>query len=128
MRVRPFFWLVLAASCISVLVFAAKWQVHVPAVMQVHIEQQATTASDYTTIHLHLADEQGVPIEAAQVFSRASMTNMNMVSKQSSIRYVGQGNYVAQLHLYMAGPWLITIEAQADGFDMPHQTLYVQVL
>ena len=55
------------------------------------------------------------------------MTNMNMVSNQSSIRYLGQGNYVAQLRLYMAGPWLITIQAHADGFDTPHQTLFVEV-
>jgi hypothetical protein len=127
MRVRPFFWLLLAASCISVLVFAAKWQAHVPAVMQVHIEQKTSTATNYTTIHLHLADEQGVPIEAAQVFSRASMTNMSMIANQSSIRYLGQGNYAAQLRLNMAGLWVVTVLAQADGFDTPKQTLFVQV-
>jgi nitrogen fixation protein FixH len=128
MRVRPFFWLLLATSCIGVLIFAANWHAHVPAVLQAHLEQQTSTAAAYTTIHLHLTDEQGLPIEAAQIISQANMTTMNMVSKQSSIRYVGQGNYVAQLHLYMAGLWLITIQAQADGFDTPHQTLYVQVL
>ena len=128
MRVRPIFWLLLAASCISVLIFAANWQAHVPAVMQVHIEQQTSTSAGYTRINLHLTDEQGLPIEAAQIISQANMTNMKMVSKPGSIRYVGQGNYVAQLHLYMTGPWLITIQAHADGFDIPHQTLYVQVL
>ena len=43
------------------------------------------------------------------------MTNMDMVAHQSSVRYLGQGNYVTQLRLYMAGPWLITVQAQADG-------------
>ena len=127
MRIRPFFWLLLAASCIGVLIFAANWQTHVPAVMQVHVEQQPSASANYTRIHLHLADEQGLPIEAAQIVSQANMTNMNMVSNQSSIRYLGQGNYVAQLRLYMAGPWLITIQAHADGFDTPHQTLFVEV-
>jgi len=27
----------------------------------------------------------------------------------------------------MAGPWLITIQAHAEGFDMPRQTLLVVV-
>ena len=36
MRVRPFFWILLAVSCIGVLVFAATKQTHVPAVMQVN--------------------------------------------------------------------------------------------
>jgi hypothetical protein len=127
MRVRPFFWLLLAASCIGVLIFAANWQAHVPAVMQVQVEQRPSASANYTRIHLHLTDEQGLPIEAAQIVSQANMTNMNMVSNQSSIRYLGQGNYVAQLRLYMAGPWQITIQARADGFDTPHQTLFVEV-
>ncbi len=127
MRVRPFFWLLLAASCISVLIFAAKWQAHVPAVMQVHIEQQATAAANYTTIYLHLNDEQGLPIEEAQVISQATMANMSMVAHQSGFRYLGQGNYDARLRLFMDGSWLVTVQAHADGFDMLQQTLFVQV-
>ena len=94
---------------------------------QVHVEQEPPAAVHYTTIHLHLADEQGLPIETAQIVSQASMTNMNMVANQSSIRYLGQGDYMAQLRLYMAGPWQITIQARADGFDSPRQTLFVEV-
>ena len=127
MRVRPFFWLLLAASCIGVLIFAATVQEHVPAVMHVHIEQQPTASVGYTTVHLQLTDTQGLPIEEAQVFSSARMTNMYMLAEQSGVKYLGQGNYAAQIHLYMAGPWAITVQAKADGFDPLHQTLLVQV-
>lgn len=127
MRVRPFFWMLLAASCIGVLVFAATWRAHVPAVMQVHVAQHPPASDGYTTVALHLTDEQGLPIEVAQVSSQANMTNMEMKSNQSSSRYLGKGDYITQVRLYMAGPWLITIQAHADGFDMPKQTLLVVV-
>ncbi|TMC97140.1 MAG: hypothetical protein E6J11_10745, partial [Chloroflexi bacterium] len=81
----------------------------------------------YTTVALHLMDEQGLPIEAALVSSQANMTNMEMISNQSSTRYLGKGDYITQLHLYMEGPWLITIQAHAEGFDTPRQTLLVVV-
>ena len=100
MRVRPFFWILLATSCLSALLFAIKWQAHVPAVMQVHLAQQAPASAGYTTVALHLADEQGLPIETAQVFSQATMTNMNMRTNQSSVRYMGQGE------LYHAAPFI----------------------
>src|SRR5712692_10423855 len=127
MRVRPFFWVLLAASCIGVLVFAATRPMHVPAVVQVHLDQQHAVAAGYTTVTLHLTDTQGLPIEEARVFSRASMTNMDMVANQSSVSYLGQGNYAARLRLYMAGPWLIDLQVQADGFDVVRQTLCVRV-
>ena len=127
MRVRPFFWILLAASCIGVLVFAATWRAHVPAVMQVHVAQHPPASDGYTTVTLHLTDEQGLPIEVAQVSSQANMTNMEMKSNQSSSRYLGKGDYITQVRLYMAGPWLITIQAHAQGFDTPRQTLFVVV-
>jgi len=61
------------------------------------------------------------------VSSQANMTNMEMISNQSSTRYLGKGDYITQLHLYMEGPWLITIQAHAEGFDTPRQTLLVVV-
>jgi len=127
MRVRPFFWLLLAASCIGVLMFAATLRSYVPGVMQVHIDQQPAVSIGFTTLELHLADAQGLPIEQADVFSRADMLNMHMNPPQSSIREVGQGNYIAQIQLYMMGPWKITIGAHAEGFDALQQTLLVQV-
>ena len=127
MRVRPFFWLLLAASSIGILIFAATIQEHVPAVMQVHIDQQHPAPVGLTTVELHLADTQGLPIEEARIFSSANMTNMDMVAQQSGVKYLGQGNYAAQLPLYMAGPWAISIRAEAEGFDALHHAVLVQV-
>ncbi len=127
MRVRPFFWLLLASSCASVLIFAATVQTYAPALLQVHIPQQPRTVG-FMTLELHLADPQGLPIEQAQIVSDARMTNMYMVTHEKRMQEVGQGNYIVQLHLYMAGPWEITVMAQARGFAPSHQTLLVQVV
>jgi hypothetical protein len=127
MRVRPFFWFLLASSCASVLIFAAAVQTYAPALLQVHIPQQPR-AVGFTTLELHLTDPQGLAIEQAQVNSKAWMTNMDMVTHESNIKEVGQGNYIVQLHLYMAGPWEITVMAEASGFVPSHQTLLVEVV
>lgn len=126
MRVRPFFWLVLAASCIGVLVFAATIRPHVPVIMQVRVDQHPVSVG-FTTLELHLTDPDGLPIDQAHVFSSADMLNMHMRPPQSSIHEVGQGNYVDQIQLDMTGPWKIIIGANADGFDPLQQTLVVQV-
>jgi len=127
MRVRPFFWFLLALSCASVLIFATTWQTYAPAEIQVHIPQQPR-AVGFTTLELHLTDPDGLPIEQAQIISDARMTNMNMVTHEKRMQEVGQGNYIVQLHLYMAGPWKITVLADASGFAPSHQTLLVQVV
>jgi nitrogen fixation protein FixH len=127
MRVRPFFWCLLALSCIGVLVFAATMRTHAPAIMRVQLDQQHPVASGITTLELHLTDSQGLPIEQAQVLPDARMTNMDMVTNQIRVEPLGQGNYMAQLQLYMAGPWEVSIEAHADGFEFLEQTLLVQV-
>jgi hypothetical protein len=127
MRVRPFFWFLLALSCGSVLIFAATIQTYAPALLQVQIHQQPT-AVGFTTLELHLTDPDGLPIEQAQIVPNARMTNMNMVTHEKRMQEVGQGNYIVQLHLYMAGPWEITLITKASGFAPLHQTLLVQVL
>lgn len=127
MRVRWVFWLLLAVSCSGVLVFAALYQPHVPAIMHVQIEQQPANHSGLTSVQLHLTDPEGVPIENADVFSTAWMTNMVMQSPQSKVISLGQGKYLARLHLYMAGPWEISVTVQAHGFTPLKQTLFVQV-
>jgi sugar phosphate permease len=127
MRVRPFFWFLLALSCISVLIFAANVQTYAPALLQVHIQQQPK-ANGFTTIELHLTDPDGLPIDQAQIASSAWMTNMNMVTNEKHMQEVGQGNYIVQLHLYMVGPWEIKLMAQAPGFVPKHQTLLVEVV
>lgn len=126
MRVRPFFWFLLIASCLGVLIFAAAVREDIAAVMQVHIEQQPV-AGEMTTLDLHLTDPQGLPVDGASVFSQAQMTNMHMGTNQSSVKYLGQGDYAVQLQFSMTGPWLITLQAHADGFDPLQQTMFVQV-
>ncbi len=127
MRVRPFFWGLLVLSCIGVLIFAATIRTHAPALMRVRVDQQPPVASQITTLELHLTDTQGLPIEQAQVVPRAWMTNMDMVTNQIRVEPSGKGIYVAQFQLYMAGPWKISIEAHADGFESQQRTLLVQV-
>ena len=127
MRVRPFFWFLLASSCIGVLLFAALLHTQAPAVLRVQLDQQRPVASGLTTLELHLTDSQGLPIEQAQVLPNARMTNMDMVTDQIHVESLGQGTYLAQLHLDMAGPWEISIEAHADGFEPMVKNLFVQV-
>jgi nitrogen fixation protein FixH len=127
MRVRPFFWVLLALSCSGVLIFAATLRTHAPAIMQVRLDQRPPVVGGVTTLELHLTDSQGLPIEQAQVLPNARMTNMDMVTNQIRVESLGQGNYMAQFQLYMAGPWVISIEAHADGFESLERTLLVQV-
>ncbi len=127
MRVRPVFWFILALSCIGVLTLAVFLHTQTPAVMRVHLDQQQPVTSGVTTLELHLTDSQGLPIEQAQVLPEARMTNMNMATDQIRVAPLGHGNYMAQLNLYMVGPWEISINAHADGFEPVVQTLLVQV-
>jgi hypothetical protein len=127
MRIRPFFWFFLALSCTGVLIFAALLHTQAPAVMRVQLDQQRPVASGFTTLELHLTDSQGLPIEQAQVLPEARMTNMDMVTNHFRVEPLGNGTYIAQLQLYMAGQWEISIAAHADGFEPVAQTLFVQV-
>jgi nitrogen fixation protein FixH len=127
MRVRPLFWCILALSCISVLILAATVRTHASAIMQVRLEQPIPGSVGFTTLKLHLADTQGLPIDQAQVIPRAWMTNMDMETHQVTVKALGGGNYQAQLRLYMVGPWKIDLVAHADDFDPLEQTLLVQV-
>src|SRR5437763_8804920 len=117
MRIRPFFWFILALSCTGVLIFAALLHTQAPAVMRVQLDQQRPIASGFTTLEMQLTDSQGLPIEQAQVLPNARMTNMGMVTNHFRVEPLGHGTYIAQLQLYMAGPWEISIEAHADGFE-----------
>lgn len=127
MRVRPFFWFLLALSSAGLLIFAASLHTRAPAVMRVQLDQQPPVTSGITTLELRLTDSQGIPIEQAQVLPKARMTNMNMVTDHIRVEPLGQGTYMAQFHLYMSGPWEISIGAHADGFEPLEQTLLVQV-
>jgi YtkA-like protein len=127
MRVRSIFWCIFALSCIGVLIFAATVRTHVPAIMQVRLEQPIPRSVGFTTLKLHLADPEGLPIDQAQVIPRAWMTNMDMETHQVTVKALGGGSYQAQLRLYMVGPWQIRIAAYADDFDPLEQTLLIQV-
>ena len=128
MRIRAFFWYLLAFVCVSVLLFAASNQTYAPAMLQVHVDQEKLTAAGITTLELHLTDPQGIPIEEAHVLPAARMTNMDMQASYRNVSAIGQGQYKVELLLYMAGPWLITLHANADGFRPLEQTLQVDVL
>src|SRR5450432_3507882 len=108
MRIRPFFWCLLATICISMLLFAANVHMSVPAQLQVLVDQAQPTVRGMTTLHLHLTDPQGLPIEEAQVLPDAHMTNMHMITNDEDVRSIGQGIYKVQLYLYMAGPWAVS--------------------
>ena len=128
MRIRPTFWCMLVFSCLGVLVFAATIHIYAPAEMQVHLDSTAPDAANLTTIELHLSDPEGLPIEQARVTPSAHMTNMEMTTSTILVQSRGQGTYIVELKLYMAGPWEIDITARADGFDASRQTLFVHVL
>lgn len=127
MRVRPFFWFLLAFSCIGVLIFAALLHTQAPAVLKVQLDQQHPVTSGFTTLELRLTDSQGLPIEQAQVLPNARMTNMSMATNQIYVESLGEGIYRAQFQLDMAGPWEISIQAHADGFEPIAKNLFVQV-
>ena len=95
--------------------------------MRVLLDQHYPTESGSTTLELYLTDSQGLPIEQAYVLPNARMTNMDMVTNQIHVQPLGNGTYLAQLQLDMAGPWEIGIEAHADGFEPISKNLFVQV-
>jgi hypothetical protein len=126
MRVRPFFWFLFCFTCLGVLIFAIIYRPQIPAVLQVHIEHQHPTVGTMN-MQLHLADPQGIPIDAAQVVSSAHMTNMEMPKPYIHVEARGHGDYIVQLSLNMVGPWAITIKAIAQGYLPQQQTYYLQV-
>ena len=97
MRIRAFFWYLLAFVCVSVLLFAASNQTYAPAMLQVHVDQEKLTAAGITTLELHLTDPQGVPIEEAHVLPAARMTNMDMQASYRNVSAIGQGQYKVEL-------------------------------
>jgi hypothetical protein len=127
MHARPFFWFLFTLTCMSLLLFAALHHPHVPGVLEVHVGQQHLTTRSFATLELHVTDPQGFPIEEATISSYAQMTNMSMPPTETHIMSLGKGKYIVQLRLNMAGPWTITVNAQARGFVTLSRTLSVQV-
>lgn len=127
MRIRPFFWCLLACVCIGTLAFAATYQSHSSNILHVHLVQSHLLSNKPAILEVSLTDTQGLPIESAHISSHARMTNMDMPTQQISTRSLGQGQYRVQMYLFMAGPWAIDLQAQAEGFLPSQQSLYVQV-
>ena len=127
MRVRPFFWCLLAFACAGSLLLAASYQTHSPNILRLHVLQQQLVTDKPAIIKLSLTDRQGIPIEQARISSQANMTNMDMPTKEITTQPLGHGEYLVQLHLFMSGPWAITVQALAEGFAPSQQNLYVKV-
>src|SRR5690242_1993595 len=99
MRIRPFFWFLLASVCCSLLFFAGTIREHAPALLQMRVDRAVPLPVGYTVVDLHLSDPQSVPIEQAQIIPSARMTNMNMSALSYSVKALGQGNYTVQFAL-----------------------------
>ena len=127
MRVRPFFWLLLIITCISIITFAFTFKTALPASIQVHLERSHPVAHTPTMLTVHLADPQGVPIDQAHAIVSTNMINMDMGDQQQPLTDTGQGNYETHFFPSMAGPWEVTILVHADGFAPIHQRLIIQV-
>ena len=128
MHIRPFFWLLLLISCVGVLTLAILSHPHAPTFLQVHVVQRHLMADRPTSLELNLTDTQGLPIEQAQVTPSARMTNMEMVATETHVTEIGNGKYTVNVSLSMAGPWEITINAHATGFEPQKSTIFVQVI
>jgi hypothetical protein len=126
MRVRPFFWVLFACVCISMLTLAATIHIPVPAEFHVQLTQRPTPETPLV-LRVHVTDAQGLTVDDAQILSQAWMTNMPM--KTSTITAVPEqpGTYLVRFPLFMEGPWMIALSLQADGFVPLRQTLLVQV-
>ena len=125
MRIRPFFWCLLAFVCISTLAFAATYHTQTYNILRVRFVQPHLVSNKPALLEVSLTDT--LPIEYAHISSHAHMTNMTMPTQQIITRSLGQGKYIVQMSLSMAGPWTIDLQAQADGFVPSQQSLYVQV-
>lgn len=128
MRIRPFFWIMLATVCASVLIFAANISVYKSVPLQAHIEQITTSTASSAQVSLRLTDSEGMPVDRASITPHASMPSMTMAAPLTRVQPLGQGIYLASLSLSMAGSWKIDIIAHADGFDTLQQSIVVNVV
>jgi nitrogen fixation protein FixH len=128
MRVRPFFWALLALACAGVLIFATVVSIERALPMHAHIDQVSSVTSGSTLVRLHLTDAEGTPIDQASVIPQAFMPAMSMGPQRTSVQALGQGVYLARISFSMMGLWNIDIIAHADGFAPIHQSIRLTVL
>jgi hypothetical protein len=128
MRVRPFFWLLLLATSIGVIMLAVNYQPRLPAYIAVQMQSEHLQVHNTSDLLLHVMDTQGLPIDQAAIVSKARMTNMDMSSPDCHVIPLGDGRYQINMELTMAGPWSITIQTRAHGFAPQEHTLMVNVV
>ena len=124
MRVRPLYWTILVLCCLGTLLFAARWQEHLPAQLHVQVERSALSE---TTLVIHITDTEGTPLDETHITVHATMNRMAMVPPPIQILPTGVGCYKANLVLTMTGEWIIQVSANAWNFTVPHQTLALVV-
>ncbi len=127
MRVRPIFWILLFSTCVGVLSFALLYSPHIPARLQVRIVQNQLVANVPASLELEITDPEGTPIDQAQIIPTAHMTNMIMQATDTHVQKLGHGRYKVDIHLYMSGPWAITIQTNIVGFTSQARTFFVNV-
>lgn len=123
MRVRPFFWALLASACAGVLIFAASISLNRTLPMHEQIDQVSPVTADATTVRLSLTDSEGIPIDRADITPRAFMPAMLMGPQRISVQALGQGVYLAWINFSMTGLWKIDIIARANGFAPVQQSI-----
>lgn len=128
MRVRPFFWLLLTAVCVSVLLFSATISANKTIPMHVHIHQISTPDEETALVLLHVADTEGIPIEEAHIIPDAYMPAMNMGPQSITIQALGQGLYLTRIHFSMGGSWQVDITALAKGFAKTQESIQLTVI
>jgi hypothetical protein len=95
--------------------------------LQVHVERHHLVSHGLSVVYLQLTDSDGLAVSRANIQPSAHMMNMDMVTDQSAVTEIGNGHYVVRLGLYMAGPWAIVLQTQAEGFLSQQQTLFVDI-
>jgi hypothetical protein len=60
-------------------------------------------------LELSLEDEQGAPIEGAELEVKGDMTHAGMVPVLADFEEVGEGRYQAEFEWTMGGDWILTI-------------------
>jgi len=65
------------------------------------------------TVAIHVARENGTPASDASLRLSVGMTSMDMGTAHPPVTTEGEGLYTATVQFSMAGPWRITVEAEA---------------
>jgi nitrogen fixation protein FixH len=127
MRVRPFFWAFLVIVCAGVLVFADTVTNNRVFPLHAQIEQVLTSPAGIALVRLHLMDSEDQPIDQATIHLNASMPAMSMETPAASLEVLGQGRYLARVHLSMTGLWQLAFAVSAPGFLPAHPLIMLQV-